>query len=117
MAPKLNRAKSKKKVRPHVAALFSSESVTERSRREQRFALYVTLTSYNCLQQRFVTVQVNLASVLVQTDMECLLSDLKTLQNERPTTVSNKAELQALCVPLQKVCIVCIGWFSNMNCV
>ena len=44
-----------------------------------------------------------LASVLARHDVECLLSELKTLQSETPAIVSGKAELQDLCGHLEQV--------------
>lgn len=48
-------------------------------------------------------LQISLVTLLARSDIECLLSELKTLQNHTSTSVSNKAELQALCGHLQTV--------------
>ena len=44
-----------------------------------------------------------LASILARSDQECLLSELEALQNDSEITVSNKAEMQAVCGHLQTV--------------
>lgn len=54
-------------------------------------------------QRSCVVLQISLGSVLARHDVECLLSELKMLQKQTPSTVSTKAELQALCGRLQAV--------------
>lgn len=54
-------------------------------------------------------LQVNLASLLARDDTDCLLVDLKALQNEGPSTLSTKAEIQALCRHMQKVCFAWVA--------
>ncbi|DBA95844.1 hypothetical protein WJX77_010833 [Trebouxia sp. C0004] len=47
--------------------------------------------------------KITLASVLVRTDQECLLSELKSLLTEAQVSVCNKAEIQAVCGHLENV--------------